>query len=327
MPPALPHPIRLPPPAAHRAGCLEILRFFDKKESMPLLRLLDAQPLPASLAPEDQALKYDVYRALSPDQPAWGLTWNARWSMAEQDINQLENIYCNSKTPYPWEAARTLNRRIVDAALPGPAPMQTLAAAFTGAGLPRLKLYLQEDRWGAGVCRAAALAPAAAQLGLTLPAWLPPEAVIGVVAMDLLPDGGSGLRFYLGRETVQGLSSSIPAGFGLLAAPLAAASPLGGGWHYLTVRLRDGEPRLALNKIYNPVQDAFTTRDRFHACWRDALSLLRTAGREADVRDLLGFLQASPHLRAIPTATAISTSPGSDGLEVDLYLTAWDLSG
>ncbi len=316
----------MPPPAAHRAGCLEILRFFDKNENIPLLHLLEAQPLPAALAPEEQALKYDVYRALSPDHPAWGMTWNARWSVAGQDINQLENIYCSEEMCYPWEAARSLSRRIAAAALPGPAPMQTLAAAFTGAGPPRLKIYLQEDRWGAGVCRAAALGAAAAALGLTLPAWLPPEAVIGVVAMDLLPDGGSGLRFYLGRDTVQGLIASGPDGLDPLAAPLAAASPLSGGWHYLTVRLREGEPRLALNKIYNPVQDAFTTRDRFHACWRDALGLLRAAGREDDVRDLIRFLQASPHLRAVPTATAISTSPVSGGLEADLYLTAWDLS-
>ena len=79
-----------------------------------------------------------------------------------------------------------------------------MAAAFTGAGPPRLKIYLQEDRWGAGVCRAAALGAAAAALGLTLPAWLPPEAVIGVVAMDLLPDGGSLERTVRPKRVVEG---------------------------------------------------------------------------------------------------------------------------
>lgn len=299
-----------------------------------LLAALEAQPLPRRLAPEEHALKYDVYLAFSnaiPSNIAAGLTWNARWSSAATDIEQLERIYdpmCHPGARYPWHRLSALAPLLTPR--PGtPAPMQTLAAAFEGP-LPRLKVYAQEDRWGSGLCRAVEVEAVAAELDLALPGWIGPQAPVPVVAMDLHPDGRSGLRLYLGAGDPDQLAAGAAAPAGMppeaadLAARLRAACPLPGGWHYLTVRLGAGPPRLAINRIYNPIRDAFTTADRFRACWGDALSLLRWAGQEDRARALVAALRANPRLRAVPSATALSLAPGG-APEADLYLTAWEL--
>jgi len=98
-----------------------------------------------------------------------------------------------------------------------------------------------------------------------------------------------------------------------------------GGYHYLTVRLReDGPARCAINKIYNAVRLAGPARagDRA-AAWDDVRRLFAFIGNEGALARLEETILSDGSLIAVPTASALEGRADS----ADVYFTAWERLG
>ncbi|MEC8423947.1 MAG: hypothetical protein VX000_09230, partial [Myxococcota bacterium] len=186
---------------------------------------------------------------------------------------------------------------------------------------PRIKLYLQESRWGTGLGTGAALAPALAKAapGTTIPPWCMSRQ-LDVVTIGLLPDGSRQLKVYLGGPDPDSAAAGAPPCVHALVRQMTTASPLEGGWYYLTVRCRVGQPwGYAINKIYNPVQIGFTAPLPGPAeAWADVAALFESAGNRSELEGLRTVLRGSD-LVALPTATALE----GDGDQTDIYVAAW----
>ncbi len=139
----------------------------------------------AEITAEDQpfSMKYDGYLAAG-ERAAWGFTVNSRF-----DPRPVRDLV--------GEAASVVGaERITEAAealahaLPRPG-VTTLSFAFDAPSVPpRLKVYFQEDAWGAGVGTAAEVDAALAAPGPRVRPTLvgrARDAVVGVVTLEAPP--------------------------------------------------------------------------------------------------------------------------------------------
>ncbi|MCB9761442.1 MAG: hypothetical protein H6739_16485 [Alphaproteobacteria bacterium] len=318
------HEVRIPPPRAHLAGTLALLERFEalaggNPHAAALRRFLDRpEALPEAVPKQDNTLKYDAYIARGPAQLAWGVAVGDRYEGAAMRA-PLAALLAALPGDYRMDAALALG-----ADLDGAAPSLTVAAGFDHPQRPpRMKLYFQEDRWGAGVASAGALREALAvhAPGCALPDWVPAERPVGVLTPELLPDGALGVKAYLGGASPQEAAEGAPPEAQALAAAMAARCPLTPGYYYLTLRMRPGTPhRYAINKIYDHVRLGFT-RDaaELPAAWAELAELFAFAGRAAHLAALQGLLGQLQGVRVVPTASALEDG----GQSADLYCAAW----
>lgn len=317
-------PLRPPPPRAHLAGTLALVRRFaawagDPPELPALLALLDRpEALPDAVRPEDNSLKYDAYLTRGPAGPAWGVAVGDRYEGPAM-LPALRALLARLGGRYALEPALALRE-----ALPGASPALTVALGFDAPGRPpRVKLYLQEERWGEGVGLAGPLGAllAARPGGAALPTWVAEDTPVGVLTVELGAEGQTRYKAYLGGPSPGALARGAPAELLDLAARLGSVCSGVKGWYYATLRLRPGAPPgLAINKIYDHMALGFSGRPQaLEAAWAEIAALFRGAGREAVLDQLHAALADEPGLRVVPTATALE----AEGRSVDLYCAAW----
>lgn len=317
----------IPGPRAHLLGTRRLLARFAALSGATLdpslVALLGApEALPESVPPEQQGLKYDAYLSPGPSGVAWGVAIGDRW---EGEVFR--------RRAAAWVAALPVRYRLdaglaFGAALAGASPAFTLAVGYDAPGRPpRVKLYFQEERWLAGVCTAGELQALLPRLapGCVLPAWVAADRAVGVVTVELLGDGGLGVKAYLGGPTATACADGGPPEALALAATLDTASPAPGGWSYLTIRMRPDEPtRYSANKIYNHVQVGFTRGgEGIPAAWADVGGLFAVAGQAATLARLRADLAGIAGLRVVPTASALDAG----GRQADVYCGAWVVGG
>ena len=298
-----------PPPGAHQRGTLTLLRTFEEiaggnPYAEALYRWLERPEAIGKGVPRNQyGLKYDAYLTRGSGT-AWGLTVNDRYEGRASLEAATERLIAELPGTYDLSAAAEIERRFGH-----PGASTTIAVGFDHPDRPpRLKVYLQEETWGTGIAPLKDIVSA--------PDWIA-DARAGVVTLGLLSDGTMRVKAYLGGADPHGLVAGGPAELGALADAMAAGSPMGDGWYYLTIRL-GAEPRYAVNKIYNAVQLGFT-RDGagIEAAWADVRGLFDRAGQAAELDALRAALPAE--LTVVPTATAIEDG----GRSVDVYCAAW----
>lgn len=313
--------VRIPGPRAHRAGTLALLARFAALAGRPaalapLAPLFGrAHDLPAEVPVERRTLKYDAYLAPNPAGLAWGVAVADRHEEATFPA-RVAAFVAGLAAPYDLAGAEVLRAR-----LPRAAPALCLAVGFDRPDAPpRLKLYLQEERWGEGLATRAELDAALGPLGLALPDWLAPDRTIGVLTVEMLAGGGLRAKAYLGGHGADALADGAPAEVRALAARMARVCPLP-GYHYVTVRLGGERVRYAVNKIYNHVQLGFTERGGLDAAWAEVGALFAAAGREEAFAGLRAALADLEGVRVVPTATALE----ADG--ADVYCGAWWMGG
>lgn len=320
-----------PGPRAHLAGTRRLLARFAALAAGQGHAGLDpavgallgaAEGLPERVAREGVALKFDTYLAPHPGGLAWGVAVGDRWeapAFADRAGRWLRETFGAEAAAAVDALAGALG------AASGRSPARVVAVGFDAPGRPpRGKVYLQEDPWGEGVATAGVLRAALERVapGCVVPGWLDDARPVGVVALELLPVGGRGVKLYLGGATPVESAAGAPPEAGELARRLAEASPLPGGYAYLTVRLRPGEaPRYSANRIYNVTQAAFTRGgEGLGAVWADVGGLFAVAGRGEVLDALRAGLREEPGLRVAPTATALDDTGG-----VDVYAAAWEV--
>lgn len=281
----------------------------------------------AEVTAEDQpfSMKYDGYLAAG-ERAAWGFTVNSRFDPrpVRDLVGEASSVVGAERIT---EAAEALAH-----ALPRPG-VTTLSFAFDApSSPPRLKVYFQEDAWGAGVGTAAEVDAALAQLdiGCALPSWVAPDAVVGVVTLEA-PPAARGLRAkaYVGApDNPEGLFSAAPEEVGHLASVMRRASPLTPAYYYLTLRMeRDAPVRYAFNKIYDFSQMRFgRDAEATLSAFRDIGGLFSAAGQRADfrrvVRELATPLADGRAPLVVPTASAVE----NQGRSVDFYCAAFALA-
>jgi hypothetical protein len=301
-------------------GLLDRMRgLTGTRSELDALRALIDRPaaLPAGAEQADVGLKDDVYWSMGPSGPRWGVTINDRYERAGFQ-HELARFVQAIGGDYRLDALS-----VARAALPGTRPALTFAVGFDAESAPpRLKLYLQEDRWGEQVSSAAAVRALAERLvpGVQWPSWLDPERPIGVVALELHAKGAVGLKLYLGAASADEAAGAAPPRVRTLARVLGEASPLAPAYHYLTVRLGAAPPRYAINKIYDAVRLADpSSRSALREAWADVAGLFSAAGREQAFAQLAPLIKSSPALRVAPTASALEGRADS----VDVYFSAF----
>jgi hypothetical protein len=306
-----------PGPRAHLDGTLALVERFAAvaggHAELPRLRALLDRPsdLPASVSAEENALKYDAYLAAGADGVAWGVTINDRYEPAA-----LRTALAPVAEAWGADLSKLLP---IQAAVADASPILTVAAGFDSVDRPpRLKLYLQEDRWGQGLGDAAAVDALLEPFGVALPAWMARDRRVGVVTIQFR-DGVASAKAYLGAQTAAEAAQGSPCE--TLAARFAALCPLE-GWYYLTVRLDPGaEARYAINKIYNPVQIGFDQPRLWSVAWREIRGLFDAAGRGESFAaiDTVARELGREGVAVVPTATAFEDG----GRSADLYCAAW----
>jgi len=288
----------------------------------PLLRFLDRPgALPAAVDPARSGLKYDAYLTRGPAGAAWGVAVSDRHEgpgMAPAVAALLAELSASGALP----AAEALRAR-----LDGAGAELTVALGFDAPdAIPRVKLYLQERRWGEGLARAGALGALLATLpgGCALPAWVPEDQPVGVLTVERLASGVQRFKAYIGGPDPRALLPGAPPALRGLADRMAAACPAP-GWSYATLRLRPGEaPGLAINKIYDVNALAFTDAPgALEAAWAEVGALFAAAGRSAAWTELQELRRALPDTLLVPTASALEAG----GESVDLYCGAWAPEG
>lgn len=301
-----------PPPGAHQAGTLELLRAFERiageqAYSSALYRWVERPEAIGHGVPRHKyGLKYDAYLTRGSGT-AWGLAVNDRYEGRASLEAATDRLVAELGGAYSFDEARA-----IEAKYGHPGASTTIAVGFDSpTGLPRLKVYLQEESWGTGIASVGEL------VGDRVPGWLDPGTRAGVVTVGLLGDGSVRLKVYLGGPDPMGLVAGAPSEVVGLARAMEAGSPMGEGWYYLTIRVGPDGCRYAVNKIYNAVQLGFT-RDGagIEAAWDDVRGLFAVAGQDAEVDRLRSGLDG---LRVVPTATAIEDG----GRSVDVYCAAW----
>lgn len=277
-----------PPPPAHRDGTRDLLvAWRGAPPPAGVLALLDVA-LPAAVARQDHALKFDAYAVSSG---AWGLAVNDRWesrsAFAARVTAAAESL---------GVAAAPLFARAAELAAPG--DVLTFAVGYDAGGAPRAKLYAQEDAWGQGPVSAAALR---AQ-GWPLPSWV--EGPVAVRRREILPGGGERRVVYVGGATIaDAVRGSVEGGD--LAAAVAGKESVD-GWYYLGLKEAGADWQVTLNKVYNPIDLAFTA------------GASRLDAARAEVRRITGV--EPPRVAGVVVVpTAIAVEAGS----ADLYCAGW----
>lgn len=308
-----------PRPGAHQAGTVRLLRVFADLAGTParagLLTDWVERPEAAGEGVDRRhyGLKYDAYLTRSDAGVAWGVAVNDRYEGRASLERATERLIARLPGDYDLAAARAIEQRFGH-----PGASTTIAVGFDRPDRPpRLKVYLQEESWDAGL---ATLGELAEHTGARLPDWLPAHTRAGVATVGLLPDGTLRLKAYVGGPDPVALVAGAPAGVQGLGRSMATASPAPDGWYYLTIRFDPDGWRFAVNKIYNAVQLGFT-RDGagIDGAWDDVAGLFEAAGQGPTLAALRRALP--PGLRVVPTATAVEDG----GRSVDVYCGAWEL--
>lgn len=313
--------MRAPPgPRAHLSGTLALVDRFAAiaggHPELPRLRgLLDRpEDLPASVPPAQNALKYDAYLAAGRAGTAWGVTVNDRYEPVA-----LRAALADVAAAWGADLGRLLP---LQEALASASPVLTVAAGFDSLDRPpRLKLYLQEDRWGQGLASAAQVDALLAPLGCSLPSWIAPERRIGVLTLQFRGAEASAKAYLAGAEAPEAAAGSPIED---LAVRFATLCPMP-GFYYLTLRLDPGRPpRCAINKIYNPVQIGFDEPRLWPLAWREVRGLFAAAERSDafDAIDAVARDLGREGVAIVPTATAFEDA----GRSADLYCAAWRVS-
>jgi hypothetical protein len=317
----------MPPPRTHLAGTLALLACFDRlsgghPRAGALLSFLDRPgDLPESVPPEKNSLKYDAYLTRAHDRLAWGIAVCDRFE-GEKMFPHVVALAESLGGDYRLDAVAPFRDRLANLN-----PMLTVSVGFDHPEQPpRLKIYLQEANWGAGLCDAATLRALAAELapGCELPDWIPADRRVGVLTVELLPSGAIGLKAYLGGATPLLAAVGAPPSALALAADMAARSRLPGGWYYLTVRARPGQPNAyAINRIYNHVKTGFTHGGaHLRAAWLDVGRQFAGAGQRKAFGGLMCAIGGLRGVRVVPTATALEAG----GRSADVYCGAWAMA-
>jgi hypothetical protein len=307
----------------HRAASLVLFERLAEACGRPacygaLRSLLDRPTAPQATAQRGLTLEYDFYLgrrggsvAGAGAAGAWGVTLND----AHEGGRHARDVLRFARSlggRYQLSALSALAERVrgADVSL-------TFAVGFDGPSSgPRLKFYFQERSWNAGVLRWAQLGPLLASLvpGFEPPSFVPPARSVGVVAVDLTPNGDVAVKVYLGGESLPALVAGAPAEVGALADDMARVCPLAGQFHYLTVRGRPGQaPSYSVNKIY--AVTALIESQRTELAWEDAAGLFALTGDRATLDK---FRSLSAGLLALPTATALEDQSRA----ADLYVAA-----
>ena len=311
---------RLPSPTAHQVGTLST---FDRFEAIAgthpdasRIRMLLARPIPVSAPGQavENSLKYDLYLTRRADGGfAWGATVNDRWE-GEALYAEAERLAEQwSMDLAGWERLRSAVR--------GAGPALTVAVGMHDPRRrPKLKLYLQEDVWGAGVGTRATLAGVleGAVPGCLLPEWLDEDRPIGVLTLVLRPDGAAGLKAYAGGPTPQEAARGAPEEIRELAERFARLCPLPRSWYYLTIRMDPGRaPRYAINKIYNHVLVGFEGGPGLlDAAWAEIEGLFAASGSPGRTA---GLRRGADPVVVVPTASAWELG----GRSADVYCGSW----
>jgi hypothetical protein len=295
-----------------------------------------ATPLPEPvLDPRSHALQFDAYAVAGWDaaggRGSWGVTVNDRWegraSLRERWLDLIR----------PWAVDPGPANCLWDASVGSDARVTVAFGFEREARTPRVKLYLQEEAFGAGIGSADELrrllreaAPEA-----RWPDWLPRERAPEVLALALTASGPPLAKLYVGGSTPVSAAAGAPAAGAAPLLELAARSrPLPGGFWYLTVRLASdpsGPERLALNRIGEPLRRAFDGGDPAGAAaaWEEVARWFAQAGRARELRRLAPSFDLGPGFVVAPTALAIEAgSPDSraqTAFTADCYWAAWSL--
>lgn len=248
----------------------------------------------------------------------WGATVNDRWEgpALEPEVAALADAWGIDLAP--WRALRAAVGRTGSAL--------TAGVGFDGPdGPPRLKLYVHEEPWGAGVgdCFGLVDAMHACSPGWRLPDWLDSSRPAGVVALTLRRGAAPGLKLYLGGSTASDACLGAPGEVRDLGLRLGALCTLPGCWHYVTVRLEpDRAPRYAIDRIYEHVRIGFDGEPGLlDRAWAEVGGLLASAGAPG----LEAVLRGDPAgpVVVVPTATALEDG----GRSADVYCASWGRSG
>lgn len=296
-----------PEPGAHQRGTLELLRSFEAiagghPHASALYAWLERpEAIGRNVLPKDYGLKYDAYLTRG-SSTAWGVAVNDRYEGRASLEAATARLVSTLPGTYDFSEARRIEECFGHAG-----SSTTIAVGFDHPDRPpRLKVYLQEERWGEGIAPIGEIAD-------RIPDWIDPDTRAGVVTLGLLADGSLRRKVYLGGPDPVGLVAGGPPEVQELGRAMAEASPMEDGYYYLTIRFDPGGWRFAVNKIYNAVQLGFT-RDGagIEAAWADVRGLFERAG---------AALVQLPDLRVVPTATAIEDG----GRSVDVYCAAWSV--
>ncbi len=321
----MPRRIQPPTPRAHLRGTLKLLRHLAARSGgHPLTDAVWAfldrpADLPEKVPREDAGLKYDAYIATTPRGRAWGVAVSDRYEGPAM-LPHVSTLVDRLGGNYQLDVALDLNRQLTKRA------DVVVAVGFDAPDRPpRLKLYLQEDPWntGLGTVRERLDWIRSVVPSTRMPDWCL-DRQIGVAAVTLMPDGQRQLKLYFGGPTPLEAAAGAPPHAAALAQAMDHASPMSGGWYYLTLRTSSGQPhRYAINKIYNPIQQGFAVGEsRSLAAWSDVERLFDHAGTRPTLSALYASLRGQ-NIVALPTATALEGSGPGD--ETDVYLAAWDL--
>ena len=310
----------MPPPRAHLEGTLQLLKRLEAVSGRhpcapPLWSFLNRpQDLPRHVQPELATFKYDAYLACRPNHLAWGVAVSDRFEGIGM-LPPLKQLITDMGGQYDLQPALSLREAL------GRGELVVSVGFDHPTQPPRIKLYLQETTWGAGLGCSDILHPMLTQAApdCVLPPWCA-DRDVGVVTVSLHPDGHRQLKVYFGGPSPAAAAAGAPASVQPLVRQMTTTSPLRGGWYYLTVRCLPGARwRYAINKIYNPVQIGFTTEQPGPSeAWNDVASLFQQAGTHENLNALYRALRGSG-LLALPTATALE----GQGDQTDIYLAAW----
>lgn len=319
-------PLRPASPREHLAGTLALVeRFAAQGGPAPGLEAVRAfldrpEALPDEVPVEQNTLKYDAYLTRGPAGAAWGVAVGDRYEGAAM-LGPVRALLAGLGGRWALDEALALRE-----ALRGASPALTVAVGYDQPGAPpRVKLYLQEDRWGEGVAQAGALGALLAGRagGCALPGWVPEDRAVGVLTVELLSGGGTRYKTYLGGPSAGALAEGGPEELRGLAQTLESVCDRVPGWYYATLRLRPGQPPgVAMNKIYDHMALGFAGDAAALArAWDEVGALFARAGRLEALEALRGELAGLRGVRVVPTATALEAS----GRSVDLYCAAWQV--
>lgn len=317
----------LPSPRAHLAATLRLVDALAARaggwSAWPggdVVRATLDRPfdLPASVRPDMNGLKYDAYVTEGPSGPAWGVAFNHRWQ-GGAIWAVIDTLGRELPGTYDLDRVTALRRAV-------PSTSVNVSIGFDVAGrAPRLKIYLQEEDWQGGALTARSFAELSPELrgGSSLPDVVDPEQALGVLTVDLRPDGSSGLKTYVGAQTAEAaagvLNGSCPEVMAL-AEGMAAACPSEPAWHYLTIRMEAGEPaRYAINRIWEHVRVGFGGPAAMAEAWAEVGALFARAGKRRAFDELVSVREELHALRLVPTAAAYESA----GTSADVYLAAW----
>ena len=295
---------RPPGPRAHLRGTLRLVEALQARvgAAVDVRELLEVD-LPASVAPDEDGLKYDAYLARGPEGWSWGLTINDR--LEGEGFLERVQAFVSGLGDYDLGPARALSARLTREAV------RTVGLGFDPGRPPRVKLYVQEDSWGEGL---------GATPELPVPGWVRGRR-LDVVTIDVLPGGVTRQRVYVGGPTPAESARGAPADVQRLARIMARACPLGPGWYYTTIRLED-PPRYALNKIYDHTRIGFARGGLANAAaWAEIRNAFTVMGQAEHFGELQALRRDLRDLRLVPTASALNHG----GDSVDVYVGAWSL--